>query len=392
MAVANGFGKVVTSGSVFMYDTGDTVNSYIGEPTVNYVPGTYAYGLYAYASGPVNTTVFNEKNESVSVKRYTITQAANTARAAIRPSGLTTGVAYTFSFKWRYNGSTTASPSVGINASKGNPEGGANNNSFTSAIGNTVNIGNGWYLSTYTFIFSSVPTGKCILTFGINTGNTAGYVGETFDIYEAQFEIKDHRTQFTTGTRSATQGLLPIVGGSSMDLSNVSFDSNAQILFDGTDDYIITSNMPAMSNWTTETIINLSNYTTSQKVILDVNLGIRFEINNGYFNSHFGNGSGWIYTNLPSTFTYTANTTYHIVVTVQSGGQAKMYINGILNNSTNIGSGTTPSVPLYIGRFTGASGYEIAGTLPVVKIYDRALSSSEVKQNYNKYKTRFNLS
>ena len=164
------------------------------------------------------------------------------------------------------------------------------------------------------------------------------------------------------------------------------------MFFDGTDDYIITSNMPAMSNWTTETIINLSNYTTSQKVILDVNLGIRFEINNGYFNSHFGNGSGWIYTNLPSTFTYTANTTYHIVVTVQSGGQAKMYINGILNNSTNIGSGTTPSVPLYIGRFTGASGYEIAGTLPVVKIYDRALSSSEVKQNYNKYKTRFNLS
>ena len=36
MAVANGFGKTVTSGSVFMYDTGDTVNSYIGEPTTNY--------------------------------------------------------------------------------------------------------------------------------------------------------------------------------------------------------------------------------------------------------------------------------------------------------------------------------------------------------------------
>jgi hypothetical protein len=35
MAVANGFGKTVTSGSVFMYDTGDTINSYIGEPTTN---------------------------------------------------------------------------------------------------------------------------------------------------------------------------------------------------------------------------------------------------------------------------------------------------------------------------------------------------------------------
>ena len=35
MAVAQGYGKTVTSGSVFAYDTGDTVNSYRGEPTTN---------------------------------------------------------------------------------------------------------------------------------------------------------------------------------------------------------------------------------------------------------------------------------------------------------------------------------------------------------------------
>jgi hypothetical protein len=36
MAVAQGFSKITTSGSVFMYDTADTVNSYKGEPTTNY--------------------------------------------------------------------------------------------------------------------------------------------------------------------------------------------------------------------------------------------------------------------------------------------------------------------------------------------------------------------
>ena len=35
MAVAQGYGKTVTSGSVFAYDTGDTVNSYKGKPTTN---------------------------------------------------------------------------------------------------------------------------------------------------------------------------------------------------------------------------------------------------------------------------------------------------------------------------------------------------------------------
>jgi hypothetical protein len=35
MAVAQGYGKTVTSGSVFAYDVGDTRNSYIGEPTTN---------------------------------------------------------------------------------------------------------------------------------------------------------------------------------------------------------------------------------------------------------------------------------------------------------------------------------------------------------------------
>jgi hypothetical protein len=37
MAVAQGYGKTVTSGSVFAYDVADTRNSYIGEPTTNHI-------------------------------------------------------------------------------------------------------------------------------------------------------------------------------------------------------------------------------------------------------------------------------------------------------------------------------------------------------------------
>jgi len=72
-------------------------------------------------------------------------------------------------------------------------------------------------------------------------GPSWGYSGQAGELYinGLQWEKKPHATPFAYGTRSATQGLLPLVGNSSIDLSNVSFTSNAQMTFDGTDDGII---------------------------------------------------------------------------------------------------------------------------------------------------------
>ena len=72
-------------------------------------------------------------------------------------------------------------------------------------------------------------------------------------------------------------------------------------------------------------------------------------------------------------------------------GKMKMYIDGVLNTSTSIGSGTTPTVPLYIGTFTSGGSYQMAGYLPVTKIYNRPLTAGEVLNNFNHYKTRFNI-
>jgi hypothetical protein len=163
------------------------------------------------------------------------------------------------------------------------------------------------------------------------------------------------------------------------------------INFDGVDDYAVTSNFPSLSNWSTEMWLNPNVYTTAQKVILDVNLGIRFEISNGFFNSHFGDGVGWIYTNLPSTTQIAPNTWFHVIVTVDASVnyQAKVYVNGVLENTTGTSPGTTPNVPLYIARFTGAGGYEFNGKIANTRIYSKALTASEVQQNYQATKDKF---
>lgn len=398
MAVRHGYGKIAgTDALVFAYDTGDTRNSYKGEPTVNYVPGTYNYSTYAYVSSPVDTIVLNEKNKSITVKRYTITQAINTARAAIFPSGLTPGVFFTFSFKWKYNGSTTASPSVGIDASKGNPEGGANNNSFTSQTSNTVSIGNGWYLSTYIFVFSSVPTGNCMLTFGIVTGSTAGFVGETFDIYEAQFEIKNHRTQYSNGTRSSTQGLLDLPGNRTIDLSSVSFDSNAQMTFDGTNDTIVVSGINLQQNFTLEAVIRMyerSSFGIFGQGIFDTNQGLHILYNHGSRGMIYGMyandndyGGNWI---------GELNKYYHVVFNYNSSTYNKeFYANGVLqlpaSSTENIYSGTGN---MRIGMIYGTDVGVVSpayGDIPLAKIYNKVLTADEVRNNYNQYRTRFNI-
>jgi hypothetical protein len=402
VAVRHGYGKIAGADAlVFAYDTGDTVNSFKGEPTVNYIPDTFGYSLYAYASGPVNTTVLNEKNKPVIAKRYTITNAVNTARAAIFPYGLTTGLAYTFSFKWKYNGTTTASPSVSVSAAKGYPEGGANNNSFTSQVGDTVSIGSGWYLTTYTFVFSSVPTEASILTFGISTGSTAGYIGETFDIYEAQFEVKDHRTQYSNSTRPSTQGLLDLTGNRTVELANVSFNSSAQPEFDGSNDLITFGGSANIVNksYTIEAVFN--RYSTNR---VD---GIIGDLQYHWF-SFYVTSNNELYFFHRRSSPYTDNGAisatgvvgtgyYHAVGVFDNTSGMRVYLNGnlVASNSNTTAFDLSGRGPQYIGQHRGGapgSPTVMSGQIPALKIYEgKALTAAEVRNNYRHYKTRFDI-
>ena len=396
---------VDNTGLVFGCDLANTVRSYKGEPTTNFVPGTYPYSLYAYASGPVDTPTVNEKGQSITAKRYTITNAVNTARAMILPTDLVTGIGYTFSFKWKYNGTTTTTPSVGISAAKGYPEGGANNNSFTSQVGDTVDIGNGWYLSTYTFVFSACPTGKSMLTFGISTGSTSSYVGETFDVYEAQFETKSHRTPFASGTRSGTQGLIDLAGKSIININGASFDSNAQMTFDGTNDYVYVANaigdMPLASGASEYTIEALfkANSTKTQVIWEQNSSGVTQHqracmilLSTGY--GGFNGQSNDFHSAVP----YSTGVWYHWTITVQKNAGSnpiKVYVNGVL---TAQGDSSAGASNLNVGTYGCAMGFKLNangeyfdGDIKLVRVYNRVLGANEVASNFKGVKSRFNI-
>ena len=103
-------------------------------------------------------------------------------------------------------------------------------------------------------------------------------------------------------------------------------------------------------------------------------------------------GSGW-------TAAATGNTTiqnnqwYH-AVGVYNGSNVFIYVNGVLDVSSAF-SGTLRSVPsdsVTVGFFTGSSAHYLTGKIPFARLYNKALSSTEILQNYNALKGRYGLS
>jgi len=88
------------------------------------------------------------------------------------------------------------------------------------------------------------------------------------------------------------------------------------------------------------------------------------------------------------------NTWYNIVFTYVTGTSSsfKYYLNGTLKgNTTFLSSSWTPS-DQYVGYGNKIEYLNIAtGSYGPMQIYNRALSASEVLQNYNARKSRFNL-
>ena len=379
MAVAQGYGKTVTSGSVFAYDVGDTRNSYKGEPTVNLL---YSAGATNLINGAGDIYGNCTKTDLGNGKFRFVNDGTggSTVRVYTNQGDLTNGATYacsvyfedligSISIDWCDTGIT------GINYS-------------TNPSGRLEGYGTrGTYDGPYYFLDINFDSGGAVT------------------LYDPQVELKSHVTPFTAGTRSATQGLLPLAGNSTIDLSNVSFDSNAQMTFDGTNDYIAASN-PAdyrmgTSNFTLECVMKQSK--TTGHCLLES----RGDSLAGYLwvHNYYSTGQGCLFLNYGGNqylyfqdggFVATTTTQYyHMAIVINRADNViSFYVNGNkAGNNVSIHSNSISPTggDIYrVGFDLGGSPW--LGEIPVFKHYNRALTAAEVNRNYRHYKTRFNLS
>ncbi len=99
--------------------------------------------------------------------------------------------------------------------------------------------------------------------------------------------------------------------------------------------------------------------------------------------------SGNVYTLQSSGITTALNTWYYISSTFDTSYHWKLYINGVLNNSTTrLAAPLQASNDITMGR---GDGRYANGRIPFCRLYDRALTTDEIAQNYNSMKSRFGL-
>ena len=171
--------------------------------------------------------------------------------------------------------------------------------------------------------------------------------------------------------------------------------------FDGSDDYIdIGSDImisPNNKGWTAEYVFN----TDSASTLQHFNSAEADDFNANWLALYNSKLAVWNvspgYWRYGSTV-FQSNTWYHIAFVQDPGGtNMRFYVNGVAEGGDHVGNSWTASYSSlktrYIGRYEHAGGYGryFNGEIPVVKFYKNALSSNEIKQNYNTYKKRFNI-
>ena len=166
-------------------------------------------------------------------------------------------------------------------------------------------------------------------------------------------------------------------------------DNGGSIVFDGVDDISVHGSSLYVDNFTLSAWV----YKTSPGTQTIIAKGTSGFILNFYL--RIGGNSGFWGTN--SVFTELAIpdltlSTWNNTVLTYDRTSLKYYLNGIYINqtlATNIPSSTTSN--LIVGRLGDFNGQYWTGRIAQTSIYNRALSATEVLQNFNAQKSRFGL-
>jgi hypothetical protein len=178
-----------------------------------------------------------------------------------------------------------------------------------------------------------------------------------------------------------------LTGGAGYNSSN-----NGYITFDGTNDYVDCGKTATQlgiydADYTFDAWVYPTSFTLDKTMFGTDQLNDRWglhlvfragAIHQGHYNSDFSIGNGTL--NAWNNISYTY---------VKSSGLASIYKNGVLQGSGTILSfiGTTN---ILIGRWGGDARY-FSGNGSNYKIYNRALSATEILKNYNALRGRYGL-
>lgn len=118
------------------------------------------------------------------------------------------------------------------------------------------------------------------------------------------------------------------------------------------------------------------------------NTGFICEPINNSIRVNYGNGSSWFWETITTPLTHNIHLIYDIVY---NGTQVKIHKNGIELSSHNAAIAWDNTNIIRIGRRRGHEERYLYGTIFFEKLYNRALTTSEIQQNFNALRGRYGI-
>ena len=414
MAIGAGHSKTVTDGLIFGYDTGDKRNSFKGKDTTNlltnigYNYGTQDSALFKTnygtetvnipAIGEVTTHYVNIYNDYNGGSGQCCLSLFGFGNCAVSPSTV-----YTYQIIYK---TTTgySNPNYMYHYEYG--PGGYVTEYGLHSTSREVDLGDGWKMGwgTFTTNASTNNTTCYLFHYEYGTYNKVQLAG----IMLTQGSVVYDPLHFlpVQGTRSSANSLKNLVPNViAATTSTVSYTVEptvgGNITFDGSDDYLDLGQDVLISDtnqgWTAEYVFK----TNSAGTLQHFNSAEADDFNANWLALYNSNLAVWNvdpgYWKYGDTV-FSSNRYYHVAFVCDPGGtNYRFYVNGIREGGDHVGNswvaGYSKFISRYIGRYEYNGSYDryFGGEIPVAKMYNRALTDTELAGNYLHYASRYNM-
>jgi len=220
----------------------------------------------------------------------------------------------------------------------------------------------------------AIPGGPDIITDGLilylDAANPDSYTGSGTD----WFDISGNDNNGT------------LINGPTFNSGN-----NGSITFDGVNDSVTANNTIDVNSCTFDIFCKIDNpsASSSSQIVFGYPNGTNQRVYLG-----FRPANGWdvgIQSQAWGTTSIPVDTNWHNFIVTLNNGTIKIYYDGIDSRTRTYTTFTTDGNIISLGDNFSTS-FSFAGKIALFKSYNRALSPSEILQNYNATKSRFGLS
>tara|TARA_R110000868_G_scaffold260600_1_gene518746 strand:- start:88 stop:2664 length:2577 start_codon:yes stop_codon:yes gene_type:complete len=374
---------------------------YVNQQVYNVTPNVnYTYSVYLkqgtsptslinfYSASPFNQLTATITWPTIAGNTPTVSYGGGTAATSITPAP---NGWYRFSISLTNNASTSMVCRVYVRTQ-----------GVTNVIGDTVYI---WgsqmelglnpttYIRNRALYSVNLPLAPAAMK-TTNTGNT--FIKSTFDevtgnlpvtngliLYMDPMKLESYPESGTTAyDLSSSKNIIS--------LSNVTYNSNGYFDYNGYNSWANTTYTQPI--WQTSDNFTWNIWYRPTRNTTEIILGNRYSFNftTDYLQFVKLTSSGWEYYNpagQQGVNSYSPLNVWQNAALVKNGSTLTYYRNGVSIGTSTITSNMTVTNPFYIGGI----GEYFKGSIGVVNVYNRALSLSEVQENFNGLRNRYGV-